>query len=212
MRRRPLSRRESQERTRAALLDSGARAFARHGVERASIQQVARGAGFTRGAFYAHFRNKEELCMAILEDRFDTYIAEFDQILATGEEPEVRARRAGDHLTSLLTADPEWQRLMLEFSVYGLRNDRFRRRLVERYAALRERVADVFRSRAKESGVTAPIPYERLALMTYSIASGVGMTKLLEPDVVPESLHGEMLAILFAGLRAAGEGSSGENR
>jgi AcrR family transcriptional regulator len=204
----PLTRRESQARTRAALLDSATKAFARHGLEQTSITQVATEAGYTRGAFYAHFRSKEELCIAMLEDRFDRYLEGFGEVLATDEEPEVRARRAGDHLSQLLAADPESQRLLFEFSAYGLRNEQFRRELVKRYASLRERVAEVFRLRAEEYGVRSPIPYERLALMTFAMASGIASTALLEPERVPDELHGEMLAIFFGGLRALGEASA----
>jgi AcrR family transcriptional regulator len=200
-----LTRRESQARTRARLLESAARAFLRYGVEGTSIEQIASGAGYTRGAFYAHFRSKEELCLAMLEERFDGYIEGFSRVLAGDEEPEARARRAGDHLTSLFQSDPTSQRLLFEFAAYGLRNERFRDELVKRYCRLREGVAEVFRLRAEEYGVRSPVPYDRLALMTFAMANGVALADLLEPDTVPKDLHGEMLAIFFSGLRATGD-------
>jgi AcrR family transcriptional regulator len=196
-----LSRRDSQARTRARLLESAAEEFARNGLERTSIEQVASGAGYTRGAFYGHFESKEELCLAMLEERFDRYLDEFSRVLATDEEPEIRARRAGDHLARIVESDPASQRLLFEFAAHGLRNERFRRELVERYRRLRERVAEVFRLHAEEYGVRSPVPFDRLALMTFTIANGVALAKLLEPEHVPEDLHGEILEILFSGLR-----------
>lgn len=196
-----LTRKESQARTRARLLDSAAEAFARTGLERTSIEEIASGAGYTRGAFYAHFGNKEELALALLEDRFGSYLRSFDRTLATDDEPEVRARRVGDQFSSLIAADPEWERLSFEFAAYAVRNDGFRRELVERYRFLRAGVAEVFRTRAEEYGVRSPIPYERLALMTFTMSIGVTNVKLLEPDLVTQDLYGEMLAIFFGGLR-----------
>jgi BetI-type transcriptional repressor, C-terminal len=136
----------------------------------------------------------------MLEERFDQYLERFGQTLAGGDEPEVRARRAGDEVTGLLKADPEWHRLSFEFSVYAVHNPSFRRELVKRYRALRKGVAEVFRIRAEEYGVAAPIPLERLAAMTFAIATGITTGMLLEPETFGDELHGEVLAILFAGL------------
>jgi AcrR family transcriptional regulator len=185
------------------------REFVRHGVAGTSIERVAAGAGYTRGAFYAHFRGKEEICLALLEERFDRYLEAFEDVLAGGDEPEVRARRAGDHLSALTAADPAAQRLLFELSAFALRHERFRRELAKRYEALRQGVAEVFRVRAHEFGVASPIPFDRLALMTFAMSTGVGTVGLVEPGRVPEELHGEMLAIFFAGLRALAEGAEG---
>jgi hypothetical protein len=138
----------------------------------------------------------------MLADRFEKYADRFNRTLAGDDPPEVRARRAGDDLTAIVEADPEWQRLYFEFAVYALRNEPFRRELVKRHRALREGVATVFRIRAEEAGISSPIAFERLTLMTFAIATGFSLEKLLEPDAVPDDLHGEALAILFRGLRA----------
>jgi AcrR family transcriptional regulator len=202
-----LSRKQSQARTRRRLIDSAARSFARDGVEATTIEAIAEGAGHTRGAFYAHFEGKDELCLAMLEERFDRYLERFDRTLAGDDRPEERARRAGDEMTRLLEADPEWHRLSVEFATYALHNERFRSQLVERYRVLRRGVAEVFRVRAEEFGVTSPIPFNRLAAMTFAMATGVTTGMLLEPDTFGDELHGEMLAIFFAGLRSMAEGS-----
>ena len=202
---RPLSREQSQARTRARLLDAGQREFVRRGLERTTIEQIAEAAGYTRGAFYAHFKSKAELCLALLEDRFDRYLAQFGDVLASDESPEVRAQDAGDHFSRLVEADPGWQRLSFEFMVYALRNEQFRGELAKRNAALRDRIAEIFRIRAEEYGIDPPIPLERLTLMTFSLATGIGLMNLVEPEGVPDDLYGEMLSVLFLGLRARAE-------
>lgn len=47
--------------TRARILDSARRLFNRNGLTAVSIDEVMAGAGLTRGGFYSHFNNKEEL-------------------------------------------------------------------------------------------------------------------------------------------------------
>ncbi|TFH86448.1 TetR family transcriptional regulator [Billgrantia azerbaijanica] len=52
--------------TREALLDAAEAVFFEKGVARASLEQIARQAGMTRGAVYWHFRNKADLFRALL--------------------------------------------------------------------------------------------------------------------------------------------------
>jgi TetR/AcrR family transcriptional regulator, transcriptional repressor for nem operon len=52
---------EHKEQTRARIVECARRMFNRHGFEAVSIDQIMAGAGLTRGGFYHHFANKEEL-------------------------------------------------------------------------------------------------------------------------------------------------------
>jgi AcrR family transcriptional regulator len=201
----PLTRQESQARTRRRLIDSAARLFARNGIGLTTIREIAEGAGHTRGAFYAHFESKDELCMTMLEERFDRYLERFSSTLEGDDQPDERARRAGDQLTRLLEADPDWRRLSFELGAHAAHDESFRRQLVERYRSLRAGVAEVFRSRANESGVSSPVPLERLALMTFAISTGITTCMLLEPEEFGDELHGDLLAIFFVGLQKLGE-------
>ena len=52
-------------------MESAAAVAVRRGIEGASLDEVAQSAGFTKGAVYANFRNKEELFLAMLDAHFD---------------------------------------------------------------------------------------------------------------------------------------------
>jgi AcrR family transcriptional regulator len=205
---RVLSRRENQERTRSALLDSAAKVFARRGFEGATLDEVAADAGYTKGAVYANFDNKEELFLAMLDERFAARLEELDSVMSSDEPPEEQARRAGGDFARYVAADPDWQRLFAEFTAHAARNDRLRRELVVRYKVLRARIAEGYRQRSEELGVEPPLPAEAMAQMTFAMANGFACEKLLEPDVSDE-LFGSMLAIFFAGLRALAEERDG---
>src|SRR5215469_2131604 len=53
--------------TRSALLESAARGLSRYGYGNLVLEQVAREAGYTRGALYHHFKDKEDLARAVVE-------------------------------------------------------------------------------------------------------------------------------------------------
>ena len=65
-----LTRREKQQRTRKSLLHAATQIFCQRGLEGASIDEVAQAAGYTKGAFYANFKSKEELFLVMLDERF----------------------------------------------------------------------------------------------------------------------------------------------
>src|SRR5687768_7404071 len=52
--------------TRAALVDAALFAFARDGIDRATLAGIAEAAGVTRGAVYHHFADKDALLAAVL--------------------------------------------------------------------------------------------------------------------------------------------------
>ncbi|MEB2283356.1 MAG: TetR/AcrR family transcriptional regulator [Myxococcales bacterium] len=58
--------------------------FAHYGYQGTSIERIASAAGVTKGALYYHFRDKEELLFAAVQDR----IAEFEQHVVGSVTPE----------------------------------------------------------------------------------------------------------------------------
>ena len=61
-----MSQAERRERSRTALMEAAARGLSRYGYGNLTLEQVARDAGYTRGALYHQFRDKEELTLAVL--------------------------------------------------------------------------------------------------------------------------------------------------
>ena len=67
--------------TRAALLQSGKEEFLEHGFERASLRAICKQAGVTTGAFYSHFKGKDEFFGAIVEDDLHAYNTLYDGLI-----------------------------------------------------------------------------------------------------------------------------------
>jgi len=76
-----LSRREQQLVTRQRLKQSGLEAMAFRGVQAARIEHVARDAGLTKGAFYAHFSDKLAMTLEILQDLQASELAYWEAML-----------------------------------------------------------------------------------------------------------------------------------
>lgn len=80
-------------RSRSALLESAARGLSRYGYGNLKLEQVAREAGYTRGALYHQFRDKEELALAVLAWALDTW----------DHEVGARVERERDPVAALIT-------------------------------------------------------------------------------------------------------------
>ena len=201
-----LTRKEKQAQTRECLMHSAARVFAQRGLEQASIDEVAEQAGFTKGAFYANFKNKEELFLAMLDERFTKRIEDIETVVASDGSAVQKARRGGDQFARMLAADPEWERLFFEFSAYAARDEDFREELVTRYRAMRGRIASALDMDEEEKDHS--IPVEDVALMLCIMGNGFALEKLLERDGVADEVYGTMLMIFFTGLSALSEGAA----
>jgi AcrR family transcriptional regulator len=196
------TRKERQARTRELLMASAATVAARRGIERASLDEVAERAGFTKGAVYANFSNKEELFLAMLDAHFEARLEELNRIVSTEADPDTQAREAARGLMRMLDAEPEHHRLFFEFAVHAARNEDFREQLVARYRGLRERLADLLAERAERLGIDPVVLPAEVAAMAFAMANGMALERLLEPEAVPDTLFGEMMATFFIGLRA----------
>ena len=63
----PRSREAAKQETRDALLAAAMAEFAEKGLDLPSLDAICARAGFTRGAFYVHFRDRDELVAAVME-------------------------------------------------------------------------------------------------------------------------------------------------
>ena len=88
--------------TRAQIIDAARRVFHAEGVNRSTLDKVAKAAGVTRGAVYWHFANKAEIFLAVKQ----TYTSEFDQLqsLLSPQDDESPLAALGNYLQQLFSA------------------------------------------------------------------------------------------------------------
>ena len=202
---RALTRRQKQAETRSSLLRSAAKLFCRHGLEGASVEEVAQDAGFTTGAFYSNFKSKEELFLVMLDEKFGAELERTDELLAGTGEPGDEARDAADDFVRYIRSDPEWPRLYFEFVAYAARNDDFRQELATRHRALRSRLTEIYRRWSADFPAQPPVPIEDIAAMTDFMGDGFILDKLVDPEL-DDDLYATMMAIFFRGLQATALG------
>jgi AcrR family transcriptional regulator len=194
-----LTRKEKQAKTRSALLKSAAKLICRKGITEASIDDVATDAGYTKGAFYANFKSKEELFLVMLDQRYADELERLEAGLPGEGAPAEEVRESAEDFIRFVWSDPQWPRLYFEFVAYAARNPEFRQELATRDRAMREGVAEIIRNWAADLPGEPPFPYEDLAMMLFCMADGFLMAQLKEPEL-GEELYGTMMATFFRGV------------
>ena len=202
---RALTRRQKQAETRSSLMRSAAKLFCRHGLEGASVEDVAQDAGYTKGAFYSNFKSKEELFLVMLDERFSEQLDRIESLLAGSGEPGAEAEHAAQEFIQSFRGEEDWKRLYFEFVAYAMRNDGFRQELATRHRALRARLAEIYRHWAEGFPAQPPIPFEDIAAMTDFMADGFLLDRMVDPEL-DEHLYATMLAVFFRGLQAMAVG------
>ncbi|MCU1458405.1 MAG: TetR/AcrR family transcriptional regulator [Actinomycetia bacterium] len=173
----PLTRARRKQLTRDHLLAAAEALFVERGFHGASIDDIAEAAGFTKGAVYAHFKNKEELFIALTERRWDAQLARVRDALETSA-PSATAETSETFIEltrSLLWGAPEWQLLLLEFNVYAARNPSARRRLSERSRIGRSTLATLLQQDLDRRGVDIGLSADALAGVLLAFFNGIAL-------------------------------------
>ncbi len=173
-------------------------------MDGASIDHIAADAGYTKGAFYANFASKEEMFLAILDEKFADEMERLEAALAGPGEAVDVARTAADDLISYVDRDPEWPRLYQEFAVHAARNEAFREEFAARLRAVRERIAELYADWTAALGIEPALPHADVAAMTVFIADGFLLDRIIDPEL-DRGLYATMCEVFLRGLMAMTE-------
>jgi TetR/AcrR family acrAB operon transcriptional repressor len=180
---------EDAARTREAILDAGLHVFAERGFAAAQLEDIARRAEVTRGAFYHHFTNKADLYLAILQERWDAVMAPLLQHLRGRKKPKTRLRAFVVAFIEAVRSDPRMKALM-EMSLSGdVKLPEFQSGIADKATAL-ELWTDALASVLEEAGHGADARERASALVMF--LNGVAVSASLYPGA--SGLAAERLA------------------
>jgi AcrR family transcriptional regulator len=210
MKRKRQTQRERRERTREAILLAASRVFARLGFHATSLETIAEEAGFSRGAVYYNFSDKEELFLELLDRRCaeraqdirDVFTGGDADVAATGEQAQLAARHALD----AMTGDPEWRALYLEFLAHAARDRGFRRAFARRTDEMRAALDEVVAERAEPVADALPMTPRQLAAVIDALGVGLWAHHMLHGSrAVPPDLFSDAVALIIDGAVARSE-------
>jgi AcrR family transcriptional regulator len=207
MKRKRRTQAERREETREQVLAAAGRVFAKRGFHGTSLEAVAEEAGFSRGAVYYNFADKEELFLDLLDRRCaeraqdlrELFAGEEDDVATTSRQAQIAAERALD----AMTGDPEWRALYLEFLAQAGRDPAFRRRFSKRTSEMRGALEEVVVERTRPVADSLGMEPEQLAVVIDALGDGLWAQHMLHGErAVPPDLFSKALALLVDGIAA----------
>lgn len=199
---------ERRAQTREQVLAAAARVFAARGFDATSLDAIAEDAGFSRGAVYYNFADKEELFLELLDRRCAERAQDLREVFSETPEDDVeatsrQAQVAADHALDAMTGDTEWRALYLEFLAHAARDAAFRRRFAKRCAEMRGALDELVTQRTAPVADALGMQPEQLALVIDALGTGLMAAHLLHgPRAVAPDLFSKTLALLLDGIAA----------
>lgn len=194
--------RPTRQETRARLLDAAATVFVERGIGAASVDDIAAAAGFSRGALYSNFADKDELVVALLEHLTDLSTQEIDELIQANPNPDdylsETQRLLFDEHRPLQRHNPV---LGIELTLYAMRNPTARPLLKERLDRAHSAVLRAIEHNAQALGLHPADNRADVAAMINAMDDGFSLHALIDPSRDP--LRAFSVALDFLGEAGA---------
>jgi AcrR family transcriptional regulator len=211
MKRKRRTQAERRQETREEVLAAASRAFARNGFHGTSLDAVAEEAGFSRGAVYYNFADKEELFLELLDRRCAERARDIREVFGSGgddlDSTAEQAQLAAKDALEAMIGDPEWRALYLEFLAHAARDKNFRRAFARRTDEMRAALEEVVVERATliDEDALGMSPQE-LAVVIDALGVGLWAHHMLHgSSAVSPELFSQAVALIVDGIAARGE-------
>jgi len=196
----PLTPERRRAMTRQHLLDAAGIVFARDGFHGASLDDIAATAGFTKGAVYSNFKNKEDLLLAVMDHRisqqFDDIVGALDTDSHVQAEQLPRiANTVVDHIW-----DDSWTMLWLELVLYAARNPEAHSKVVALTRKSRERIEELVEKEYAVAGAPPRYPSRDIAIISTAMFDGLAIYHLVDPEIAREGTIRTLLQVMYDAL------------
>ncbi len=189
------------EETQIKILDAAEAVFSEQGFDKTQLEEVAARAGFTRGAIYAHYASKEDLFLALMEQRVLTKFTGIRQVI---EAERVVSKRPGifRNWIAAQAGDQTWGTLMLEFKLYALRRPESREKLLRMYDLMAKASGNDFIELlfGADLNKAARAAVERRLVILGAILSAVNLESHFRPKLMSKQHLQPVLDELFEAL------------
>lgn len=192
--------RPKREQVRAKLIEGAARAFAKKGFSGASIDLVCAEAGFSRGAFYSNFKDKDALFFALYDNRTARLYGRIRKIAELAQAAENPMQLIAEELRQPDQDELHWDILNKEFIIHALRSDAARQLLLQSRADSKAQLSKILVTLRPEIS-EHPKKLDRLCRVIIALHEGE-LTQLgLDPSLQDEtSLLAEFVPQILAAL------------
>jgi AcrR family transcriptional regulator len=170
--------------------------FAERGFNGASVSDIAAAAGCSTGALYVHFKSKEKLFTALIEEGVAAWRSGYQSAVREAPDPDSRATAVIEHWAQLLEHAPQSFLLFMEFWAAAARDPALQDDFAHGYAQIRETMAQLIHppGTPAASGLTD----SEFAAAFVALADGFALQRMADPTAIPDELMLKIVRRLFS--------------
>lgn len=169
---------QRSEETRTKILESAIKLFSIHGYNKASVDDICKEAGISKGAFYHHFKSKQELFLALL----DGWLQAIDKAIESSKDltaPETFMQMT-EAFPYIFETAGDGLPMFLEFSLQASRDKKIWDASIAPYRRYHKYFTSLIKKGVQEGSFVEVDP-ELASRMIVSTAMGLLLQSLFDP-------------------------------
>ncbi|RDW15168.1 TetR/AcrR family transcriptional regulator [Oceanobacillus arenosus] len=193
MNRKRMTQEERKQETRKMLLDSAAEIFAQLGFHGASVDKIAEFAGYSKGAVYANFNSKEELFLALLEQKMKRDLDTIHQIMKQQHSIDHFIEKMDYYFDLDRQTNRVWSILNMEFLLYAMRQESVRQKWTAMIEESVGQISGVIEKMMEQENRVSTLSAEEFAWTILSLGNGMAILHYISEGRAPLNLYGKAL-------------------
>ena len=186
------------EETQARILEAAVKQFSVSGYNKASVDSICAAAGISKGAFYHHFKTKQDVFLALL----DGWLQTFDQAIEASKDrpvPETFQMMTESSPYFFQSASDNLP-MFLEFLLQASRDETVWQASIAPYRRYHKHFASLIKKGIAE-GSFADVNPDLAARLIVSAAMGLLLQSLLDPEGAKwDKVARETVQVMMKGL------------
>ena len=171
-----------RERTRAQLIEAAAAIIGEKGFHATTLDEVAARVGMSRGAIYGNFKNREDLFMEVVKQRWEPIVPE----LKPGATFREQMRAIGQAVVAAAPMREARAVGALSFQLYALTHPQMRKRIAKENAAIYQNLARELARLIPAQDL--PMPAERFVRVLHAMTDGLLLMRAMTPELITDEV------------------------
>jgi AcrR family transcriptional regulator len=182
---------------RAGVLAAARELFNEVGYHRASLDMIAKRAGYSKGAVYSNFASKDDLFLALLTAELQDRSERLVELAHSSDGVDADIAKIAAGIVNLVVEQPEPNVVFAEFRAFAAREEALSARLGVIRDLLVRGIADRLETEVNRRGLKLTIPAIDAATLVVALINGLALEQIgrTTPVVSPSSM-----AVVIASL------------
>ena len=170
----PRTTEDRWQETHNQILASAERLFALKGFNGTSMNDIVKDSGFSKGALYNHFENKEKLFLSLWEHQTNVGIKQLKQLFAPEDKSiDKIIKVAKVTMASTCDCPREMGRIQIEFMITAARMKSLEPDMKKRYETIHRFILEIFLEGVKNGEFKKELDYHAITSILFAALDGL---------------------------------------